>query len=263
MKRIAVCFGLNAVDQEASDYDGWPGLLQGCVPDARDLGIVAARMGFESRAVFSGWNVAGKANPWVMTGDATAQAFIDWHERLQAKQKSDDVYIIGYSGHGGRYDTWAKFNAGETLCFYDRQMRDTELHSLMCGWKEGVRVLYIFDSCHSGGMYKVVKGAVKFYHGRHQITESNVVKSGKIVGNVAQFCACRASETASDGPQNGAFTGTALADWDWYNRAGKLIIPRRWFDTTAALMAQPGWFEDQHPVLNVLGPDGSWLDCPL
>ena len=51
--KAARLFGQNAVDQFAAAYNpegspagGWPGLLTGPVPDARDLAIAAYTLGY-------------------------------------------------------------------------------------------------------------------------------------------------------------------------------------------------------------------------
>lgn len=257
--RRGIFFGLNAVDQEAEDYQGWPGLLTGCVPDARDSAIASSNMGFETGAKLSGWNVAGKQIPWVMSGQTTREAWVEAHREMQAVAKPRDIFAIGFSGHGGRYDTPWQFDAGETLCFYDGQMTDREQYKLMRGWPAGVTVLYVIDSCHSGGMDKHIMGAEKFYPNR-LILEA-VETKGDIAAAIVQLCACRKEETASDGPQNGAFTGSLLAVWDQSRDKGERLSIQDWFNETARLMA--GAFPNQHPIIHTLGTGRDALDLVL
>ena len=253
MKR-AFTFGQNAVDQNAPDYEGWPGLLNGCVPDARDLAIASAAMGYEAQSHFSGWNVGGAAIPWVMSGQCTRGLWRELHQKWQAEAKAGDKFIIGNSGHGGRYDRPDQYDAGETLCFYDGLLCDYEQAEIMRGWPEGVSVLYVLDSCHSGGMDKAAP------KGRPKVAPANIRPlvglsrrrgPDDVKASILQFAACRADETASDGPQNGAFTGCLLAVWDQARARGVSLTYQQWMEETADLMAD--YFPTQHPVINVIG----------
>lgn len=147
--KYSISFGQNAVDQNADAYQGWAGLLNGCVPDARDIAIMAATMGYTASGVFSGWNVAGKTLPWAMSGQCTLDAWKKVHTALQSKAQPGDAVIISNSGHGGQYPTTLP-GFGEMMCFYDGLLFDYEQHELMRAWPAGVSVLYILDTCLHG-----------------------------------------------------------------------------------------------------------------
>ena len=149
MTKRGVFFGQNAVNGES--YDGWFGVLNGCVPDARDLALIFNRLGFETSAKFSGYNVAGASIPWKLTLDCTLEAWHRTHMELQAIAQPGDFFVIGNSGHGGTYRA-ANGYVGQTMCFADGQLADYDFHKLMCGWPAGVKVVYIIDTCYSGGM---------------------------------------------------------------------------------------------------------------
>ncbi len=259
--KYSMFFGQNAVDPNSPDYQGWSGILNGCVPDATDLAIATSTMGYTAKALFSGWNVAGKSVPWVMSSQCTVAAWRDVHEDLQARVRPGDCVILGNSGHGGQYNTPTAANGGETLCFYDGLLYDSEQHEMMKAWPAGVNVLYVLDSCHSGGLDRstlcaAIRAAPPF------ITPATVKafafrSPSDISANIVQFCACRATEVAQDGPQNGAFTGSLLAVWDQARVAGVALTFQSWIDATVTLMVR--CFPAQHPVVNVLGGGGVLL----
>lgn len=250
--RRAILFGQNAVDPQA--YQGWGGELTGCVPDARDLAALLAKSDFEAEARFSGWQVEGPGTwPWTLTLQCTRAAWREAHVSLQAAARAGDTIVFGNSGHGGRYALC------ETLCFADGQLTDGELRELIAGWRPGVRVLYVIDTCHSGGMDRDgvgfrIRSAPRWALGPSPAPANRNGRS-EIRADVVEFCACRADETAADGPFNGAWTGALLAAWS--QRRGHLTW-REWFATAAAALAVP--FPRQHPALNLVGGDGAWLE---
>lgn len=260
-RRFARFFGQNAVDQFADAYNpggssagGWAGLLQGCNNDATDLSIAAATLGYDTKAFYSGWNVAGKTIPWVMSGQCTRAAWVKAHTDLQAIAQPGDRFIFGNSGHGGQYDTSSAFNGGQLLCFFDGLFYDYEQRELMKKWPAGTFVLYILDSCYSGGLDRSILRApiraAPLFIKPDGARDFALAGSSDISAAIVEFCACQDNETAEDGPQNGAFTGSSLAVWDQYRDITHPLTYQRWFDDTAALMA-PNF--RQHPVLNVLG----------
>jgi hypothetical protein len=62
-----------------------------------------------------------------------------------------------YSGHGNQVpdlDGEEPDKLDETWCLYDGQMIDDELYRMYGALAEGVRVLILSDSCHSGTVAK-------------------------------------------------------------------------------------------------------------
>lgn len=268
MSQFGVFFGQNAVDQNAPDYSGWAGLLAGCVPDARGLAMMFSRLGFDTTAKLSGWNI-GKVPPvpakdWVLTLDCTRQAWIDAHARLQSITQAGDTVIIGNSGHGYQYDTPTQFNGGQGMCFADGLFTDKEHHALMCQWRAGVRVVYVLDTCYSGGMDK----ARERFRMRVMPTqfkpagniERGELRSSDIAAQVIELCASSPTQTSADGDFNGAFTGTLLAVMAQALDRGDVITPNMLLANTRALM---GGVFDQTPQMNVLGYGVEIVDLPL
>jgi hypothetical protein len=63
------------------------------------------------------------------------------------------IFLLTYSGHGSRIqfpDTTEPDRFDETWCLFDREFFDDEILELLSHFNEGVRILFISDSCHSG-----------------------------------------------------------------------------------------------------------------
>ena len=66
---------------------------------------------------------------------------------------SGDLFFLTYSGHGGQMPDVSgeeDDKKDETWCFYDGEFIDDELYNELGGFADGVRVLVLSDSCHSG-----------------------------------------------------------------------------------------------------------------
>jgi hypothetical protein len=137
---ISLHIGLNTVDPE--HYDGWNGRLAACEFDANDMLAIADVRGFDSELL--------------LTRSATANAVTDAIRRASQELTSGDFFFCTYSGHGGqvpdRNGEESPDGMDETWVLFDRQLVDDELYSLWHGFEQGVRILVLSDSCHSGTM---------------------------------------------------------------------------------------------------------------
>jgi hypothetical protein len=127
----------------ADHYCGWDGPLSSCENDADTMQAIAQAQGFETRQL----------KTEQATRDAVRSAILDAASTL----KSGDFFLISYSGHGGQVRDVGGDEADrkdDTWCLYDGQLLDDELHVLLAEFAEGVRVLLLSDSCHSGTMLK-------------------------------------------------------------------------------------------------------------
>jgi len=135
---LALHLGLNKVD--AGHY-GSEAPLSGCHNDARAMGDLAASAGYEPLGT-------------LLDDKATAKA-LTTAVRAAAKQlKTGDIFLLTYAGHGSKIPDFngddIEDGQDETLCLFDRQFLDDELYDLWKEFDEGVRVLMVSDSCHSG-----------------------------------------------------------------------------------------------------------------
>lgn len=142
-KGYSLFIGLNRVDPKY--YAGWDGKLDQPENDVAAVMELADGAGFEKTILLSEM--------------ATREAVYGKIEEIGTKLKAGDLFLIYYSGHGGQVpdldgdedDGW-----DETWCLYNGQLIDDELHLLFSQYEQGVRVIVISDSCHSGTITKAM-----------------------------------------------------------------------------------------------------------
>lgn len=136
MAKYALCIGIN-------NYPGTSSDLKGCVNDANDWSKELKKRGF----------IVSLLLDQHATGKAVRQAI-----RTAIKQaKTGDLVVIQYSGHGSYVpDENGDETDGsdECLCPYDintkEPITDDELFDLFSAKAQGVKIVMISDSCHSG-----------------------------------------------------------------------------------------------------------------
>ena len=139
----SIHLGLNGVDPK--HYGGRSGELCACEIDANDMAALA--------------RAAGMTTTVLLTKNATRTKALA-AVRAAAKQlKSGDLLLLTYSGHGGQIpDVTGEEDdkLDETWCLYDGQVIDDEIYLELSGFAEGVRVLVLSDSCHSGTVTRAI-----------------------------------------------------------------------------------------------------------
>ncbi|WP_324754102.1 caspase family protein [Roseovarius sp. Pro17] len=144
---VSLHVGLNKVDQ--GHYGGGLIDLDFCVADADAMDAIAHDGGFANRTQLKDHEA---------TRDAIIEACADAAKTL----KAGDIFMFSYAGHGGQVKDFNDDESGgpdrdildETLCLYDAQLIDDELYKIWSDFAEGVRVLAVFDCCHSGSMLR-------------------------------------------------------------------------------------------------------------
>lgn len=137
MAKLALCIGIN-------NYPGTYMDLDGCVNDANDWAQMLTSRGF--------------AVTLLLDAQATKAGMVAAFQRIIGDAVDGDVVVITYSGHGTyQHDTDGDEADGidEALCPYDVQTHDAaliddEIHALFGARKDGVHLVLISDSCHSG-----------------------------------------------------------------------------------------------------------------
>ncbi|MEO3475539.1 caspase family protein [Roseomonas sp. CAU 1739] len=134
--------GLNVVDP---GHYGGPQTLYGCHNDAKAMASIATE---------SGYDVMG-----VLLDHAGTVKAVQTAIRKAAKELSaGDIFLITYAGHGSSVPDYSgdELDDGrdETWCLFDRELLDDELYAEWLGFREGVRVLVVSDSCHSGSVIR-------------------------------------------------------------------------------------------------------------
>jgi hypothetical protein len=133
MRHFACCTAIN-------NYKGSSNDLRGCVNDAKDWADVIKLKGFKNPEMFLDKHATIKA----VTGA--------WKKILQEAVAGDKVFL-SYSGHGSHMPDRNGDEADgrdECLVLYDGYLNDDEIRKIFAMKKEGVKLFFVSDSCHSG-----------------------------------------------------------------------------------------------------------------
>jgi len=238
-KGLSLHVGLNSVDPK--HYGGWSGNLVACEADAEDMQAIATQQGYTSTLL--------------KTAEATREDVIKQIRNAAKTLVKKDIFFLSYSGHGGQvpdpsgeeYDL-----QDETWCLYNGELIDDELRLLWGEFAEGVRILVLSDSCHSGTVLK----AAYYYSARGMAAAStggmpasdqpryrnmppevalrtyrlnrkfydqlaaDIDKKTKslpgplpIQSSVRLISGCQDNQLSGDGTFNGVFTGILLRVW--------------------------------------------------
>lgn len=219
--------GLNSVDP--AYYDGWDGPLIACEADAHAMDDICAKRGFQTEKL--------------LTGQATRQAVLQRLDGYAHNLAEGDTLIVSYSGHGGQLPDKNKDESDgldETWCLFDGEMVDDELYAAWAKFPAGVRIAVFSDSCHSGTVlrnavlarglsplgsalptensframppeiqYRTYSKHRRFYD---ELLARDAPRSAPDC-TVVLVSGCQDNQLSSDGPFNGAFTGSLLAVW--------------------------------------------------
>jgi len=231
-KGLSLHIGLNAVDPD--HYAGWDGALSACEYDAEDMATIAEEMGYKSKLL--------------MTKEGKRDTVIKEIKKAAKTLTAGDIFWITYSGHGGQVadmNSDEKDRIDETWCLYDAQIIDDELYMLWSEFAEGVRVLVISDSCHSGSVirkadvdltvvdpdapkarYMPYRMATQVYRRNRnfyqKIGRSFDFADGDVLNkelikplacSVRLLSGCQDNQLSYDGFDNGRFTGALLRVW--------------------------------------------------
>jgi hypothetical protein len=222
---MSLHIGLNEVDP--SHYQGWNGALGGCEYDAQDLQAIAQGRGFQTTML--------------LTKEAVADSVTAEIGRAAAELRPGDVFLLTYSGHGGQVEDQNGEEADErdeTWALYDRQLVDDELYALWGKFAEGVRILVLSDSCHSGSVTrelfyesspandeagarfkKVPREVEEATYRAHKalydgIQQANPLGDQVGVGaSVLLISGCQDNQFSRDGDRNGLFTQRLREVW--------------------------------------------------
>ena len=171
---------------------------------------------------------------------ATFRALQSHMEYAAGKLKGGGLLLVTYAGHGCQLRNVEAGNErdgyDETWCLADEEVRDDRLHALLGLFDEGVRILIISDSCHSGGLrFAGMRGFAPpdaVWHSIRQEAITRQLRSGwdppaelydlllprdveqvHIRASVLLIASCQDNQKAEDGEQNGLFTQELLKVW--------------------------------------------------
>lgn len=222
-KGISLNIGLNYVDP--NHYSGWDGKLAAAEYDATDMNLIAKSNGLQSTKL--------------LREAATRNAVIKAISNAASTLAAGDIFVISYSGHGGQLpdlNNDEDDGMDETWCLFDGEMVDDELSNLWSTFQNGVRILVISDSCHSGS---VVKLARSLERPKTELTPKNMpseiasttyfnnkgfydkilegikdVASKNIQASVKLISGCQDNQLSYDGTFNGQFTAALKRIWN-------------------------------------------------
>ncbi len=236
-KGLSLHIGLNSVDP--AGYGGWPGTLNACENDARDMEAIASARGFTTKVL--------------LTKDATSTNVVNFLKSVAKQLVKGDELFLTYSGHGGQVPDKngdeASDGLDETWCLYDRQLVDDELYAFWALFAKGVRILMLSDSCHSGSVSKAVMSvlaggpqipirdvaAVDYsafrvkaippenldpaYKAQQKVYDKiqkkfTSAEKTPVSATVVLISGCQDNQTSLDGAKNGLFTEKLLNVWN-------------------------------------------------
>ena len=226
-KGFSLHIGLNAVNP--NHYSGWSGELMGCENDAQLYKDLAQEAGFSSVKL-------------MLTKEATYSQVLGSLKEYSKELNKGDLLLLTYAGHGGTIPDINKDEDDgydETWCLFDRQLVDDELFNSLKDFKEGVRILIISDSCHSGTVSRnpVITTdqltlnwngqpethsllsrqppreiSIRTYERNaalyNPILEQPKVYPDEVAGFIMLFAACQDNQTAKEWGEHGLFTAT-------------------------------------------------------
>lgn len=194
--------------------------------------------------------------------EATSIKFKEKVLRLAELASDGDLVIITQSSHGTHHhdtsgDETDKEDEG--TCFADKVMWDDEIKFLLSHFKEGVYLLTIWDTCHSGTATRLFASIPEGYLAKDAVFSFEEIKhffarskryDSSIKCNHLHIGAAQDREYSLDGERNGNFTGRFLD-----------TIERRyneWLDCSIGKVMEEvlGTIEYQHPNIDIVTKGG-------
>lgn len=218
---ISIHIGLNVID--AGHY-GSSNVLKGCINDAKAMHAISKSKDFDESYL-------------LIDKDGTYKKVTTQLKKAARKLKKGDFLFITYAGHGASvWDNNNDENDGkdETWCLYDRMILDDELAACWAKFKDGVRILMVSDSCHSGSVSRTMtsngelvddtpaegsrglKDGPEIYDRNKVVYEKtipadkNIAKGTGIKATVLLLSGCQDNQKSRDGIKNGLFTEKLL-----------------------------------------------------
>ncbi|MGH2720201.1 MAG: caspase family protein [Actinomycetota bacterium] len=248
---LSLHIGLNEIDPA---HYGTNGQLAGCHNDARDMAAMAKAQGYQSLGT-------------MLDGDATVKGLKTGITAAARKLDGGDIFFLTYSGHGGQVPDsnaderndplgGAGDRKDETWCLYDRMLVDDELYALFGGFRPGVRIAVLSDSCHSGSVTRAVdfggrflpkdvlertyKENVRLYDA---VQEEFPSRRRLTVGaTIILISGCQDNQTSADGEANGLFTEHLEDVWHEGSFKGTLKRLRNVIASTMPTNQTPNYF---------------------
>lgn len=141
IRGMSLHIGLNSVDPR--HYAGWSGDLMACEFDAEDMAALATAQGMKPTVL--------------LTRKATRANVLNAVRAAAKALRGGDLFFVSYSGHGGQIHDSSGDEPDakdETWCLFDSELIDDEVFNELAAFREGVRIIVLSDSCHSGSVVR-------------------------------------------------------------------------------------------------------------
>ena len=240
-KKYLVAAGLEFVNPE--NYNGWDGSCPGCMLDAKRVFSLCRRLKFHDLKL-------------LVNNTATIGSFTEDLAEVALGAKADDLVFIYVSGHGGQIKDESGDEVDgmdETLCLFDGQMSDDYLGSILCKFRDGVRIFFVTDTCNSGTNFRETPRSRPMDFRRKQ-------KQWGMGAELIHFGGCEDGKYSYGAADGGIFTnallqcfriaeheGEPLSLFDLYGKA-RAMMPRKQVPVYAEYGASPEFVE-----MNVMG----------
>lgn len=219
-------------------YRGWNGALPSCVNDANAMLKIAKDQNYLESKLLTNEN-------------AHIDNVIEAITELTKKANQDDLVMITYSGHGGQaldLNGDEPDKKDETWLLYDEELLDDKIYELLQLFEEGVRVLIVSDSCHSGSVFRPHNSGDQY---TRNDTEELKLEAEQVRASVQLLAACRDHELAGAGFGLSKYTKELLKVWDNGKFEGDFSALN-----AAILKTQP--FQ-RNPIHRTMGKTSEWL----
>lgn len=207
--------------------------LDGPENDAHEMARIAERLGFGTITVLVGTDATFRKVEHAVLDAASALV-------------GSDTLLLTYSGHGCQiFDPRERDKYSETWCLFDREVRDDHIHEWLTRFAEGVRIIIVADSCHSGGGVRVLLDGTQVEVNEDELPEFIAARNERrqrmqgfepdphcdspdtirnlrlplteseldIKASVLYLASCREGEKARDGRQFGLYTRELSKLW--------------------------------------------------
>jgi hypothetical protein len=222
-------------------HGGWDGRsgCDGCHHDAR---IIATRIA-ERTVVESSWCRLFDADGTTARIDAAL-------EGTALGAQAGDLVHVYWTGHGGQRQAHGNHNEAdgreEHLVTWDGEFWDDRIWKIMCQFAAGVNVIFVTDTCFSGG---AIRGRPRWFP---FLFSRKLRQDRQPVASVLHWAACREFETSGGTASGGVFTRSVY----------KVTKPRTIdYDSanTEVVRRLRAAGDDQRPQMSVYGPHGEAL----
>lgn len=155
---IALCIGLDFVDSNAFEYQGWNGALANAKNDMRSMTSIAQKGGFKEVINLTD---GSDGNP-IATIDRVYGHI--YHAGQSVGLRAGDTFLLTFAGHGGERQDLNGDESGpndQTFCLFDGQLVDDVLGDLWTNFAPGVQIVVVADKCHAGTPARVFEGGAR------------------------------------------------------------------------------------------------------